>query len=209
MSTLLLGVRTASAGDGNLVNLYDWVEQPNYDLDSFTLIHSSSAQITSSNSAWFFDGLAINPDWPFNSPILYADTFSMLVANLETIPGASYEISCTFGPGYSVESDCGGSIMFGDVRIGGLFQPESFGPSGMPVDYYFNADFTSVATSGITAMSISAFAAGGDLGDSSIVLSNFSVIEVPETSEARILVLAATLLLAWRGRRFFPKSKGV
>lgn len=141
--------------------------------------------ISSANAAIFFGSYSTNvlsgPD----------HIVPVLTGNLETTPGATYEISCT------VAND----PLHAEIGSGNL----SFGSSNYGIDLFAmggpgstqNFDFQITATSPSTTM---AFTWWIDNGYQASV-SGFSVTQVPEVSSARLSGLGGCMLLLalhWR-----------
>ena len=185
LSTITLGLQSSGHTQSNLVNLYDWKN---------TGINSLSGPPFITN-IW----TSTSPDEAFGGLFFYNN----VSANLDTTPGASYEISFSgqFG-GYSYWG--GPTMSFGSFSTGCELLPGGQLNNG---DGYYppvNFDFTVVATDPITAMSFTLYVDN----NSEITLSNVSVIQVPEISPTSLIAFGGCILiLARQWRRTFQKRK--
>jgi hypothetical protein len=181
ISVIVFGLQSRALAQGNLVDLYGWANETEVGYDPNP---SDYVNVSSSNSANFYGDLSPNG---FAVPIVSG--------SLDTIPGAAYEISFTLQNNFITFSDAqlyfGNTLTDIDLPSEGSGNPANMSP--IPV----SIDFTAMATSSTTPMS---FEFGLDSsGDDS--LYNFQVMEVPETSSAKLFALGLVLLFAWKSRR--------
>ncbi len=186
LPSIVLGLQSSGLAQTNLVNLYDW------NISSDT--GSPDVRITSFNSASFLGDGATN-----GGPT----SVSTLSGVLNTIPGATYEISFTMVN--EVEQYGGGSETFGNTGTSFLLTSTE---TNVPPNYIpnpVNIDYTAVATSTTTTMT---FEASVDGEDGWTELFDASVVEVPETSGVGLLGFGGCFLLfANQWRRLLQKQK--
>jgi hypothetical protein len=193
VSAAVLGLQSSAQAQFNLSNLYNW--------DNVTKCVSSGAlgqfiSIYSYNSADFYGGFASGSGAPRGASPTLTEQF-------DTTPGATYQISFTM----QNLNSFGGSTFesFGDNNLN--FQlPFTYTDGG---EYYSDTpvyiDFTAVATSDLTTMSIQC---NLDPEGGAASLSNLMVTQVPEVSSPMLFGFGGfALLLVRRGRQFFPKLK--
>ncbi|HXI69230.1 MAG TPA: hypothetical protein VNN22_02615 [Verrucomicrobiae bacterium] len=181
------GFQSGGHAQENLVNLYDWTPQTLNGLSP-----NQGVNIWSSNSV----GFDVQ-----NGAVIFSHTTPSLTGNLDTTPGASYQISFDLSFNAHTPYVDWFSVSFGDNSFG-------FDPFGLifsdPNFYSGTIDFTVIATAPITAMQLAAY---GDNGESFYV-SDLMVTAVPEVSVNRLLGLGGgSLLLAHLCRRVIPGRK--
>lgn len=189
-SALFFGLQLSAQAGGNLANLYDWNNTtpsvPPSSLGQYINIYSGT-------SASFLGGY--NNQGGGVSPTL--------LGTFDTTPGATYQVSFTMqnlnsfsGSAYETFGDSSMNFDLPYVYING---GESY------ADTPVNIDFTAVATSDITTMSIQCYLDpyGGAAG-----LSDLVVAQVPEVSSISLFCFGGcALLLASRWQSFLPKLK--
>lgn len=191
---IVFGLQSNAQAQGNLVNLYNWENETAVGSDPNP---NDYLAVSSSTSAKFSGGYTDQGGGV--SPIM--------TGLFDTTPGASYQISFTMQnlsqfDGSASESFGNDTMNFGLPAVllnGG----ESY------ADTPVNIDFTAVATSTTTAMSIECYL---DPDGGAADLSGLTVTEVPnEAPEASSILLfcfgCCALLLVRNWPRFFPKLK--
>lgn len=185
LSAIFLEIQSSGRAQENLVDLYDWSnETQNISPGS----QGNYMDVYSANWVDFFGGFDTNQHAA--SPVL--------AGNLETTPGASYEISFTMAndpidPG----SAC---LSFGSFTTNIVLPRINNGTgfSGPPI----NIDFTAVATSATTTMSFQSYL----YYDGEESLNNLEVMEVPEASNTRLFCYGGCIfLLAKQLRKLIQK----
>jgi hypothetical protein len=128
------------------------------------------------------------------------------IGDMNTTPGATYEISFTLqDASFSGDFDGAGDVSFGncEVNLDSAFEDGYMTTNGYlfpPVNY----DFTAVADSSTTSMSFDFLLDEGLNAD----LSNLDIMEVPEPSATRVLYCSGCLmLLARQWRKLTQKQK--
>ena len=189
--TVMLELQTRGQAQGNLVNLYNWTVETPIPPNCY-VVYPGSVTISSSNSATFYSGQ--NTITNIGSGWIYGANNPTLRVSLDTIAGATYEITCTL-QNYSLMTGLSPQIVFGDYTTN-LYV---YGLNPVTID------FISIATSATTATSVGLYIGDPWYGAS---LANFSVIAVPEISAVKLLGFGGCVLIfAQRWRRLFQKRK--
>ena len=202
LSVAVLGFPNVGHTQSSLVNLNNWlvVTNPPPGCDPRYAQLPPAVTIVSPNSAVFRAGWAEYTN-SFGGAPSVGPWNPVLVGNLATIPDATYEITCTLQYvsfyAYAIPS-----IQFGDFGFR-VNLPATNSPS--PYNSPVNVDFIAVAGSLTTLMSVNPWITD-DRGGSSLILTDFSVTEVPEVSTSRLLGMAGVGLVAHQWRRWRSKA---
>jgi hypothetical protein len=195
-SVLVFGLQLGAQAQGNLVDLYNWENETvvGSDPNPNDYLAISSAISARFSGGYTDQGGGVSP---------------ILTGSFATTPGATYQISFTMcnlnSFGGSASETFGDNSMNFDLPFVYLDGGESY--SDTPV----NIDFTAIATSATTTMSIECYL---DPDGGSAALSDLIVTEgpelspVPEVSSIGLFCFGGcALLLARNWQRFFPKLK--
>ena len=199
LSTIALGLQPSGHAQGNLVNLNNWTASSAI-LPGFSPV--PPPKITSFNSAYFLGWLTSYT----NNPTIFALSAGILTGNLNTTPGATYEISFSLDMGDSVGIDVA-FMSFGNITAGGkipVLLNTNVTSENPNITLPVCCDYTVLATSDITTMS---FSVTPDVS-CGVNLENLLVVETPEVSTVRLFGFGGcALLIAQQWRRLFPKRK--
>jgi hypothetical protein len=195
LSTITHGLQSSGHAQVNLVNLYDFTGETQNGYSA-----NQGIDILS------FDSVVLICAYGTNGPPSLSNLIEpILTGNMNTTPDATYEISyiVSHGPPDFIRLPV--YVSFGNFPIDvgdAVLAAEQDSPTPYAALSY---DYTKIATSTTTALTFDAsFIDEAD----SIVFSNISVMEVPETSVAGLFGFGAcTLLLAQRWRGLFPKRE--
>lgn len=172
------------------MDLYNWSNETAYAVPGS---EGNYISISSADSVNFSGGMGTNP-YIFVVPVLAGD--------INTTPGATYEISFTMQDLNLFEGSA--SESFGAYSTN--FNLPVVDESGDPgyYDLPVNIDFTAVATSATTMMSFQCFLDN----DGAATLDHLMVTEVPETSTTRLFLYGGcALLLAKKLQKLAQKRK--
>lgn len=193
LPVIALGLQSSGHAQGNLVNLYDWTGETMYAADP-----NDGVIISSFNSANFFGAYSTNV---LNGP---DHIVPILAGSLDTTPGTTYEISYTLEETYNHSFFDGGYMKFGNDTNPCNFSDAIRNPGTdtyAATNFY---DYTDIATSTTTTMSLECHLDNGD----SIQVTGLSVIEVPEISAARLFGFGGCVLLLAQPWRRLSHERG-
>lgn len=182
----VLAFQSSVYAQGNMVNLYNWTGETEYGPSP-----NYGITLVSSTSAIFFGAYSTNttsgPD----------HIVPVLAGDLDTTPGATYEISYTVANDPAHEEFGGGTMSFGSFSNSiDLLAMGSPGSSE-------NFDFLVAASSAVTPMSFSWSIDNGY----QTTLSSLSVTEVPEASTVGLFGLGGIVWLLAQGWRRLPQIR--
>jgi hypothetical protein len=204
-STIMFGLQLSGLAQDNLVDFNNWTAEAILTSDAASgqpiippiTNYPPVAPIgMGNNSASFEGGLG---EWRDANGIGHqAFQYLLVYGQLDTVPGASYEISGTLENPTEFAS-YQASLSFGDV---GISLPETL-QSGVP-GYPNTYDFDTIITATCAATMVS-FSCAPDFDGGALDLYSLSVTEVPEVSAASLFFFGVCLLSLFQ-RKFGPGS---
>lgn len=195
--SIAIGLQSNGHAQGNLVNLFNWTFQTN--LAPGVLVSQPSYEtIVSAEAVLLYIGQSedTNPRMAIFGPLN-----PNLVCDINTIPGATYELFCTL-QNLDAMYQANPTITFGNFSTNFVVLP-----SAPDAGTTSTIDFTVTATSATTMMSFNP-GSNDDTGGSTFSISNFSLVETPEVSASTLFGVGGTaLLLAHGWRRYFQNDR--
>jgi hypothetical protein len=190
LSVVILQFPLIGQAQGNLVDLYNWSNETvvGSDPNPNDYVHLGSATSAFFHGGYTDQGGGVTP---------------VIFGSLNTVPGATYEISFTMQNQNSFFGSA--SLWFGSESTSFQLPVTQVNGGQGYADMPVNIDFTAVAGSTVTSMFFQCYL---DPDGGSAALNHFMVTEVPEVSSSSLIFGGACVfLVANRLRKVTQKQK--